>query len=59
MKFFLLDLLKKYDGKTVLIIGHRATQYALEYFINKTLLRQAVTTPWAWRPGWEYRLVRL
>lgn len=31
MKSFLDDLLKNYDGKRVMIIGHRATQYALEH----------------------------
>jgi broad specificity phosphatase PhoE len=30
-KRFLLDLLRDYDGKKVMIIGHRATQYGLEH----------------------------
>ncbi|MBI2637945.1 MAG: histidine phosphatase family protein [Candidatus Sungbacteria bacterium] len=38
MKGFLQDLLRDYDGKRVMIIGHRATQYALESMIlGKTL----------------------
>ncbi|MGI0134185.1 MAG: histidine phosphatase family protein, partial [Candidatus Micrarchaeaceae archaeon] len=34
MKFFLERLLRNYSGKTVLVIGHRATQYGLEEWIN-------------------------
>ena len=31
MKSFLKDLIKNYDGKRVMIIGHRATQYGLAH----------------------------
>jgi alpha-ribazole phosphatase/probable phosphoglycerate mutase len=55
MKSFLDDLKGKYDEKTILIIGHRATQYGLEHWINHVPLLQAVTAPWQWQPGWEYR----
>ena len=34
MKSFLGDLLKNYDGKKVMIVGHRATQYGLEHWIK-------------------------
>jgi broad specificity phosphatase PhoE len=54
MKYFLLDLLKKYNGHTVMIIGHRATQYALENLVNDIELEKAVTAPWTWQPGWTY-----
>ena len=53
---FLGNLLRMYDGKRVLIIGHRATQYGLDYLINKVPLEKAVTDPWKWQPGWEYQL---
>ncbi len=53
---FLRDLLKNYDGKRVMIIGHRATQYGLENLINKLPLEQVIPAPWKWQPGWEYRL---
>jgi len=56
MKAFLEDLLKEYEGKKVMIIGHRATQYGLEHWIKKINLDEAVTAPWKWQPGWEYRL---
>lgn len=56
MKGFLQDLLKNYNGKKVMIVGHRATQYGLEHWINKIPLKKAVTDPWKWQPGWEYKL---
>lgn len=54
MKNFLADLIKNYDGKKVLIIGHRATQYGLEYLIKGGPLKEVVTAPWQWQPGWVY-----
>jgi broad specificity phosphatase PhoE len=59
MKSFLLSLLSDYDGKTVMIIGHRATQYGLEHWINKLPLKIVITAQWRWRPGWTYHLDRL
>lgn len=53
---FLRDLLKNYDSKKVMIIGHRATQYGLEHLVNKLSLKEVVTAPWKWQPGWTYRL---
>jgi alpha-ribazole phosphatase/probable phosphoglycerate mutase len=55
MKSFLEDLLKNYDGKRVMIIGHRATQYGLENLINGVSLNQLTSTHFKWQPGWEYK----
>ncbi len=59
VRSFLVDLLKNYDGKKVLIIDHRVTQYALEHFINKIPLEEAVIAPWQWQPGWTYYLEKI
>ena len=59
MKDFLRELLAKYDGKRVMIIGSRATQYALEHLLKGVSLQTAVTAPWHWQPGWEYFLKKL
>lgn len=59
MKDFLTDLLKNFDDREVLIIGHRATQYGLEHWIKGVPLKDAVTAPWAWQPGWVYTLEQL
>lgn len=54
IKSFLRDLLKDYGGKKIIIIGHRATQYGLEHWINKVSLKGAVAAPWEWQAGWKY-----
>jgi len=56
MEIFLEDLLKNYEGKKVMIIGHRATQYGLEHWIKKIFLKDAIAVPWKWQPGWIYML---
>ncbi|MES2408675.1 MAG: histidine phosphatase family protein [Patescibacteria group bacterium] len=56
MKEFLDELAKNYVGKRVMIIGHRATQYALDFYIKNIPLEQSVSTPFKWQAGWEYEL---
>ncbi len=56
MKEFLDELKKNYDGKRVMIIGHRATQYGLDNLINGIDLKTLVSTPFKWQPGWEYEV---
>jgi 2,3-bisphosphoglycerate-dependent phosphoglycerate mutase len=56
MKRFLDDLQKKYDGKKVMIIGHRATQYGLEHWTKGISITDTVSAPWKWQPGWTYNL---
>ena len=53
---FLEYLKQNFDGKTVMIIGHRATQYGLEHHILGKSILQCVTDPWAYQPGFEYTL---
>ena len=59
MKFFLEDLIKNYNGKKIMIIGHRATQYGLEHWINKIPLDTIIPAPWKWQPGWIYKFTHL
>lgn len=54
MKAFLEEVAKKYDDGKIMIIGHRATQYGLEEWINGVPLKEAVLASWRWQPGWEY-----
>jgi broad specificity phosphatase PhoE len=58
IKDFLIALLRDYDGKNIMIIGHRATQYGLEHWIKGIPLEEVVTANWKWEPGWEYNLDR-
>lgn len=53
---FLADLSRNYDGKRVMIIGHRATQYGLEHWIKELPLEMVIPAPWKWQPGWNYVL---
>lgn len=59
MKSFLEELLQNYDGKRVLIIGHRATQYGLEHWVLGKSLQEIVTAPWQFQPGWEYHFEKI
>ena len=56
MRNFLTELRARWDGKRVMIVGHRATQYALENLLNGKPLEQCVTEPWSWQAGWRYQL---
>ena len=58
MEAFLRDALREYDGKTIVVIGHRATRYALEYWCNNASLEDIVRAPWPWLdvPIWRYEL---
>ena len=51
---FLEDLPR--DSPEVLIIGHRATWYALEHLLRGRDLRDVIAAPWKWQPGWAYEL---
>lgn len=42
-----------------MIIGHRATQYGLEHFINHVSIHDTITLLWSWQPGWEYQLEQI
>jgi broad specificity phosphatase PhoE len=45
-----------FGGRTVLVIGHRATFYALEHLIRRAPLHDVINAPWTWQPGWTYRV---
>ncbi len=53
---FLEYLKSNFNGKKVMIIGHRATQYGLENIINNMPYETLVTTKFKWQPGWLYEL---
>lgn len=55
---FLRDVLREYDGKSIVVIGHRATRWGLEYWCSDASLEEIVHTPWEWRdiPIWRYEI---
>ncbi len=56
---FLVDLLERFDGKRVMVIGHRATQYGIEHWVNGKSYEELTTTPFKWQPGWTYKFEKL
>ena len=51
------DVVRYWEGQRVLIIGHVATQWALEYTVKGVPVEQLVSENFDWQLGWEYRLV--
>jgi len=51
---FYRELKDKHSGKTILVIGHRATQYGLDTLVGGKTLEECVSTPFKWQPYWEY-----
>jgi alpha-ribazole phosphatase/probable phosphoglycerate mutase len=51
-----LKWIKTFDYQTVMIIGHRATHYGLDYVIEGKSLEDCVSQHFVWQPGWEYEL---
>lgn len=56
MKPFFKWLGENFAGQTVLIIGHRATYYGVEYFAGDKSLQECVTEKWHWQPGLKFQL---
>jgi len=51
---FYRELKEKYPNKTVLVVGHRATQYGLDTLIDNKTLEDLLSIPFKWQPYWEY-----
>ena len=52
---FYNELKEKYSDKTILVVGHRATQYGLDTLTGKTL-EECLAPDFKWQPYWEYSL---
>jgi len=55
---WLADAGAAHPGGHVLVIGHRATLYALEHLLRGAPLDRMITAPWSWQPGWTYSEAR-
>ena len=51
---FLEWLKKDFDGKNVMIIGHRGTHHGLDCHIDGVDIKEAVGHKFVWQPGWKY-----
>jgi alpha-ribazole phosphatase/probable phosphoglycerate mutase len=53
---FLPDLGLRWQGARVLVIGHVATRWAFDHFLNNIPLEELIVSDFNWREGWEYIL---
>lgn len=58
---FLHEVLNAYDGKSIVVIGHRVTRYGLAYWLGNDALEDIVNAKWEWRdvPIWSYEVQTL
>ena len=60
IRSFLSNILRKYDGKYIAIVGHKSPQLALEVVLNGKTWELAIKEDWrhtkAWQPGWIYEV---
>ena len=54
--WFLDDLPRRWDGRRVLVIGHVATRWGFDHWLNGRPLEDLAAEDFAWQAGWEYRL---
>ena len=56
MEDFLSEIVERWRGTRVVLIGHSATRWALDNLVNGVPLEESVTAPFDWQPGWRYVL---
>ena len=47
-------LKEKYSDKTILVVGHRATQFGLDTLVDGKALEYCLSAPFKWQVYWEY-----
>jgi 2,3-bisphosphoglycerate-dependent phosphoglycerate mutase len=50
------DIVRLYADRTVLVIGHAATRWALDRRVHGRALAELVAAPFDWQEGWRYVL---
>lgn len=53
---FLHDLVHDWNGHRVVVIAHSANRWALDVLVHRCRLAELVDAPFAWQPGWLYRI---
>ena len=48
------ELVARWEGSRVLLIGHSANQWALDHLLRGFDLHEMVARGMVWQPGWEY-----
>jgi 2,3-bisphosphoglycerate-dependent phosphoglycerate mutase len=53
---FVQDLVERWEGERLVVIGHAATRFAFDKLLDGVPLEESVVAPFAWQPGWKYLL---
>jgi alpha-ribazole phosphatase/probable phosphoglycerate mutase len=55
---FLHEVLREYEGKTIVVIGHGVTKWGVDYWCSSASLEEIVHAPYEWRETniWRYEL---
>ena len=53
---FLADLPLRWTGQRILVIGHVATRWGLDHFINGIPLENHAQEDFAWQEAWQYQI---
>jgi 2,3-bisphosphoglycerate-dependent phosphoglycerate mutase len=53
---FRTDLPLRWSGQRALVIGHVATRWGLDHYLNGIPLEQLAQEVFAWQEGWEYQV---
>jgi 2,3-bisphosphoglycerate-dependent phosphoglycerate mutase len=54
--WFLEDLPRRWNGRRLLLIGHVATRWGLDHWLNGVPLEDLADADFAWQEDWEYQL---
>jgi broad specificity phosphatase PhoE len=49
-----LQNLGPWSGTRVLVVGHIATKFAFDHFLNDVPIEELLSTPFIWQEGWKY-----
>jgi broad specificity phosphatase PhoE len=52
------DLTLRWSGERVLVVGHVATRWTLDHYLNGVPLETLVAADFAWHEGWEYQVLK-
>ncbi|MGH9231064.1 MAG: histidine phosphatase family protein [Acidimicrobiales bacterium] len=53
---WLEDLTLRWSGARVLVVGHVATRWALDHYLDHVPLETLAATNFAWQEGWQYQV---
>jgi broad specificity phosphatase PhoE len=53
---FYKELKEKHSDKTILVVGHRVTQYGLDTLVGGKTIEECLNVLFKWQPYWEYNL---